>query len=148
MRSLFILLAAAGTVASGCTTVPDPAVVCTAEWIQPRAQKAVGEIEKDTRSVFNTLNKSAKNYEQGKTPGPLELFRLTSAVDRLSKELKSGQGIKDLRMLRDTCDDPDLVADALTGFMQDKGLPAGLIDFIQALDMYQRAIRDEDSPTA
>lgn len=134
-----------GLFLSGCATTYDPAEVCTAEWIKPRAERAVRDIEKETKSALKTLKKSGNSFSKGRTPGPLQLIKLTSAISKLTNELQNGRGIKDLRILRNTCDDPKIVSGALTDFMKDQGLPDKMIDFIQNLEIYQDVIDGEST---
>lgn len=144
MRFLYCsLLTAACFGLTNCATAPDPAEVCTAQWIQPRAEKAIDAIEKDTRGVIKTLTKAADSYAKGKKPGPLQMFMLSNSVDKLTRELKSGRGIKDLRMLRDTCNDPDIVGDSLMTFMKGKGLPDEMIKFVESWPTYKKIIMEE-----
>ena len=135
-----IPLTALAIMLSACATAPDPAKVCTAEWIKPRTEKAVYAIEKDTRGVIKNLRKVAASYVEGKTPGPIEMFSLTRSVNKLETELESGRGIRDLRTLARTCDDPKIITDAMAGFMRSQGLPDGLVNFIESLDEYQKLL--------
>lgn len=137
----------ASMIISGCTTTYDPAEVCTAEWIKPRAERAISDIESETRSAFKTLKKSGKSFSNGKTPGPFQLIAISSAVSKLTNELKNGRGIKDLRILRNTCNDPDIISDALTDLMRDQGLPDNMIGFIQNLDLYQDILTEGATAT-
>lgn len=140
MRSVFISLTLASVFISGCASTYDPVEVCSAEWIKPRADRAISYIERDTKSLIKTLNKNADDFESGKTPGPFQMIVISSAVNKLTKQLKSGQGVKDLKILRETCNDPDIVENALTEYMQDQGLPVQLIGFIKGLKMYRDVV--------
>lgn len=122
---------------SACATTYDPAQVCTAEWIQPRAMKAAKSIESDASSVFKNLRKVADTYARGGTPGPLTLFSLSNSVKRLESELKNGRGMRDLKMLSNTCNDPNIVRSAMTDLMRRQGVPADMIDFIENMDRYK-----------
>lgn len=141
MRSFnFILAATTAFIISGCATTYDPAEVCTADWIKPRAERAVTNIESETRSAFNTLRKNGKSFADGKSPGPFQILAMTNAVSKLTNELKDGRGMKDLHILRNTCNEPEIVSDALSDLMRDQGLPEGMINFIEGLDVYQDVI--------
>ena len=139
MRRILILSTAA-IFLSACATTPDPAKVCTAEWIEPRADKAVSAIEKDTRGVIKNLRKVAASYIEGNKPGPLQMWSLSNSVKKLESELESGRGIRDLRTLARTCDDPKIVTTAMARFMRSHGLPDGLVNFIENLDQYQKIL--------
>lgn len=143
MRVIMTFGLAASVLISGCVTTPDPAEVCTAEWIKPRAERAVNYLERDTKRIIKSLKKSAAGFEKGETPGLFQILALSSSVEKLMKELKSGRAIKDLRILRDTCNDPNIIEDALTDFMKDQGLPSGLIDFVKTLEPYKDLMEKE-----
>lgn len=148
MRYFTLLpIAATALLVTGCTTTYDPAEVCTAEWIKPRAERAVTSIESETRSAFKTLRKNGKSFSEGKSPGPLQIISMTSAVSKLTNELKNGRGMKDLRILRNTCNEPEIISDALTGLMRDQGLPEGMINFIESLDAYQNLLTEVTTGT-
>lgn len=129
--------------AVGCATTPNPEKVCTSEWIGKRADKAVGRIESRTQSSMKTLSKAAESWSQGKQPGLFQMMALNNALKSLEKELKSGTGIRDLKMLSKTCNDPTLVTKAMNGFMRNQGLPTNLIEFIEGLDVYQDLLRQD-----
>jgi len=126
------------SLAAGCASTPDPAKVCTAEWIKPRTERAVKRIESRTTSAMKPLRKAAKSYAKGKEPNLVQMWALSSSFKKLERELKSGRGIKDLKTVAKTCNDPKIVSDAL--FMQDQGLPSGMISFLQDLPMYKDVI--------
>ena len=136
----FVIMMSCGLLLSACATTPDPAKVCTAEWITPRADKAINAIEKDTRGVIKKLRKVGTSFAEGKTPGPLDLLSLTRSAEKLEAELKTGRGIRDLRTLSRTCDDPKIITDAMAGFMRSQGLPDGLVNFIESLEDYQKLL--------
>ncbi len=137
------LIPVATLILSACATTPDPAKVCTAEWIQPRTEKAVSAIEKDTRGVIKNLRKVALSYADGKKPGPLTMWSLSNSVKKLESELESGRGIRDLRMLARTCDDPKIISDTMGRYLRSHNLPDGLIRFIENLDDYQKILSPE-----
>lgn len=143
MRAFFPVSIFSAVLISGCATAYDPVEVCSAQWIKPRAERAIGYLEQDTERVIKSLKKNAESFEKGKTPGPFQILSLTSAIDKLTKEFKSGRAIKDLRILRDTCNEPEIIEEALTSFMKDQGLPSGMIDFIRSLAPYQDLIQSE-----
>lgn len=117
-------------VMSGCATTPDPAKVCTAEWISPRVGKAVKEIKSDTGSLLKTINRSAKSMEDGKMSA-WSTFRMISAGEKYIKRLKGSRGLKDLRMLSETCDDPKIIRDGFAQYLESVDAPPMLIDMIR-----------------
>lgn len=131
---------AAVTLASCATTKPDPAKICTADWISARSVKAVDRIEDRTGPALRNLTKAAKKWAQGKKPGPLQMMALNSSVNKLTKELQNGRGMKDLKTISSTCNDPKIVSQAMTNLMRRNGLPEGMINFVEALPRYKDLI--------
>lgn len=126
----------------GCATAPDPAEVCTAEWVAPRFDKAVNKIEKRARSTIKPLKKAGEALASGKTPGPFTMMRLSSTFDRLERELTQGRGIQDLKLLASTCDDPDIMTDAIRRVFEKQGLSTKAIDFIENFEFYKNILRE------
>lgn len=135
---------------SGCATTYDPAEVCTAEWIKPRADRALAELKNDTQDVFKALRRNADSWASGQVPGAFQMIALSSALKKLQRQVEYGQGVKDLKVLANTCDDPDIVLDSISSFMRDQGLPEQMVTFIEDLPAYQEAleeiIKDIDKP--
>jgi len=134
------LLVALSFSVAGCAATPDPAKVCTSEWIGKRTDKAVSRIERKAGKSLRSLKKAGESWAKGKTPNPLQMLALNNSVKSLGKELKSGQGIKDLKTLSATCGDPKIISDAMGVFLRKQGLPDNIIRFIEDLDIYQRLI--------
>lgn len=128
---------------SGCATTPDPAKVCTAEWISPRVGKAVKEIKRDTSSLLKTINKSAKSMEDGKI-NAWNTWRAISAGEKYIKRLKTSRGLKDLRTLSETCDDPQIVRDGFAKYLESVDAPPMLIDMVRD----SQEFKFPDSPQA
>jgi len=133
---------------SACATAPDPAEVCTTEWIAPRTASAVDDITKSTGSAMKSLKRVGATYAAGRTPGPLQLLSLASSMKSLERQVKSGRGIRDLKTLANTCNDPAIITDTLTGFMRDQGLPDNMINFVTQQPQFQAIITDafQDAP--
>ncbi len=146
----FILIATLPLLLSACASTPDPAEICTTEWIAPRAEKAMSELMDDTGSAVKSMRKVADKYSRGKTPGPLQMFALSNSLKSLEKELTRGRGIKDLKTLAKTCDNPQIITDSMTEFVEKLGLPQRMSAFIQALPRYQELLasqlKDLDKP--
>lgn len=140
LKTASIAIIFSASLITGCASTPDPAKVCTAEWIKPRTEQAMSNIAKRTQSAMKPLRKAAKSYAKGKEPNMFQMLALSSSFSKLERELKSGRGIKDLKTVARTCNDPTLVSNALMGYMQSQGLPGGMINFIQNLPMYQELI--------
>ncbi len=127
---------------TACATTPDPAKMCTAEWISPRAEKAVSRIERKTRSAIKPIKSVGEALAEGKTPGVFTMMRLSSSFEKLEKELTEGQGIRDIKLLAKTCDDPDIISKAMRNVFENQGVSANVLDFIEGLDFYQAILRE------
>ena len=127
---------------TGCATAPDPAKVCTTEWIIPRTKSAVDDITKSSSSAMKSLRRLGETYAAGKTPGPLQLLSLVNSMKSLERQVKNGRGIRDLKTLAATCNDPKLLTGTLTKFMSDQGLPDNMINFLQQTPIYQNLLQE------
>lgn len=147
MNHLIALLSLAiiSTTLAGCATAPDPAKVCTSEWISKRSDKAISRIESKAARSLNSLQKAGKSWSKGKTPNPFQMLMLSNSLKSLEKELKNGQGIRDLKTLSATCNDPKIISDAMGGFLRKQGLPDNIINFIEGMGIYQDLISPEPS---
>ena len=126
---------------AGCASTPDPAKVCTAEWIQPRADRAVERIEKKTAKTFRAVRKAGASYVEGKEPGPLTLLSLRRSLNDLQDELTDGQGIRDLRTIARTCDDPDFIRGKLDELLERQQVPAGVMSFMERFGILDSLVR-------
>lgn len=130
---------------SGCATAPDPAKVCTSEWIGKRSDKAISRIERKASRSLKSLQKAGESWARGKTPNPFQMLMLSNSLKGLEKELKNGQGIRDLKTLSATCDDPKIISDAMGGFLRKQGLPDNIINFIEGMGIYQELIKPDST---
>lgn len=147
MKLLIALISFAiiSTSLASCATAPDPAKVCTSEWIGERSDKAISRIEKKASRTIKPLKKASEKWAQGKTPNPVQLFLLSNSLKSLEKELKNGQGIKDLKTLSATCNDPKIISDAMGGFLRKQGLSDNIINFIEGMGVYQELIQPDST---
>lgn len=123
--------------AGGCATA-DPDVVCTANWIERRTDRAVAELTRDTRGAVGALLEVGEAYASGDGPGVFSLLRLRGALDALESELTEGRGVRDLRLLARTCDEPELVARGLGRWLDAQGLPSAVRDLVEGTDWLER----------
>lgn len=128
---------------TGCATAPDPAKVCTSEWIGERSNKAISRIESKASGSLKSLQKAGQSWAKGKTPNLIQQALLLRSLKNLEKELKSGQGIRDLKTLSATCNDPKIISDAMGGFLRNQGLPDNIINFIEGMGIYQELIKPD-----
>ena len=136
---LFIL--ALSIFVTGCATAPDPAKVCTAEWIGERSDKAIDRVQSKAGSSLKSLQKAGESWVKGKTPNLIQMALLSRSLKGLENELKNGRGIKDLKTLSATCNDPKIISDAMGGFLRKQGLPDNIINFIEGMGIYQELIK-------
>lgn len=126
---------------SACASTPKPEEVCTSNWVNKRSANAVSRIEKRAKPALQNLSKAAMDWAQGKNMGPFQMLKLNSSVNKLTKELRNGQGLKDLKTMASTCNDPKIVTGSLTKLMEDAGLTGQMVGFIEGLQKYQDLIQ-------
>jgi len=129
-----------------CASTPDPAEVCTAEWITPRTNSAIGKIEKRAKSSMKTLTSVSKTYAEGKKPNLFQLLALSNAMNNMKKELTRGQGIKDLKTLATTCNDPNIIKDSMRDMMKRQGIDDSFIQRIETNPIYESLISSISQP--
>jgi len=139
-KTLLTTIIIASLSLGACTTTPDPVEICSAEWIEPRIERAMNEFERDTSKTFKKFRKAADSLQDGGSIGPLQLFSIMNALSSLTDKFENGQAIRDMRTLAQTCDDPKLIKNAMTDFMRSKGLPENFISFINGIDEYQKLL--------
>lgn len=135
-----LLVTPALAVLGACASTPDPAEICSAEWIAPRATKAVNKIEKRAKSSIRTLSKVSQTWASGKTPGPLQMFALSNALDKMKKELTNGQGIRDLKTVARTCNDPEIIKDSMRDLLERQGMSDKLINWVENNPIYDNLV--------
>ena len=128
---------------SGCATAPNPEEICTSEWIGERSAKAIGKIESKAGRSISALTKAAESWSKGKTPGLFQMLALQNAFKGLEKELTTGVGMKDLRTLAKTCNNPEIISDAMGNLLRKQNLPDNLINYIENFEPYQRLITQQ-----
>lgn len=145
-RRHILLFAPALVLLGACASTPDPTEVCSAEWIAPRATKAVSKIEKRAKSSIRTLSKVSETWASGKTPGPFQMIALSNALGKMKKELTNGQGIRDLKTVAKTCNDPEIINDSMRDLLQRQGVSEKLIQRIESSPIYQSVIASISEP--
>lgn len=148
MRTIILTLGLTGLLlgTSACTTVPDPAEVCSAEWIAPRADRAMKEFKRDTRSIFKKLKKTGNKLESGGNIRPLQMFSLMNSLSNLGKKLENGRAMRDMRTLANTCDDPKLIKTAMTDYMREQGIDEKFIRFLNNFEAYTTLLETGEKP--
>ncbi len=146
MRLLVSMIVLCSFVMAGCTTTPDPAEVCTARWIAPRAERAMNAFERDTDKIFRIFRKTADGYRKNGQVSPLQMLALMNAVSRLGEKMKNGRAMRDLRTLATTCNDPELIKSEMNKFLKKKGISTDFINFLNGLEKYRKLLEVTPNP--
>lgn len=128
---------------TGCATAPDPAKVCTSEWIGERSDKAISRIQSKAGSSLKSLRKAGESWSKGDKPNFIQMALLSRSLKGLENELKNGRGMRDLKTVAATCNDPKIISDAMGSFMRKQGLPDNIINFIEGMGLYQELIKPD-----
>ena len=128
---------------TGCATAPDPAKVCTSEWIGERSNKAISRIQSKAGSSLKSLRKAGESWSKGNKPNFIQMALLSRSLKGLENELKNGRGMRDLKTVAATCNDPKIISDAMGSFMRKQGLPDNIINFIEGMGRYQELIKPD-----
>lgn len=97
-------------------------------------------IEKRAKSSIETLRDVSESWAQGKTPGPIQLFSLSRAMKSLENELTNGRGIRDLKTVARTCNDPDIISESMRDLLARQGVSDNLIAQIESTPIYQNLL--------
>lgn len=119
---------------SACATTPDPAVICTSEWIKPRADRATSELKRDISGRLRTIRSAASNFEAGEGLSPFQSWRLLNAAKGLVSDIETSQALKDLKTLSSTCNDPEIAKKAFTGMMESSGVSEKVLEFFDIFE--------------
>lgn len=120
-----------------CASTPKAEEVCTAGWVADRTGLAVDNIYNETSDTAQSLKKIGAIYLEGKSPNIFQLFSLSSKVKGLEKELLRGQGMKDLKTLAMTCDDPRILTNGIASYVDRLELPEKMRAFMEDLPEYK-----------
>lgn len=137
-RLSFIGPILAAALLSGCASTLTPEEICTPTWIAPRVDQAVDRIETRLDKTLKALSEAGESWLRGQTPGPLQLIRLSSAAKSLEREIEDGQGIRDLRLIARTCNDPELIRSQIYRLLDRQGFSPNMTDFLE-----QTGVMDE-----
>ena len=144
MRRTFssqIIFAIIGTfILSGCATAPTAEEICTPTWIAPRVDNAADRIETRLDDTLKALTSAGESWLSGQSPGPLQIIRLSSAAKKLEREIEDGQGIRDLRLIARTCNDPELIRTQIYALLDRQGVSSQMTDFLEQTGVMQEII--------
>jgi len=105
--------------------------------------KALNNIETKAGSSIKALSKAAQSWSKGRTPNLFQMLALRNSFKGLENELRNGRGMKDLKTVASTCNDPKIISDTMGKLLRKQDLPPNLIDFIENFEPYQRLITPE-----
>lgn len=129
-----ILLLAALCSLGACASRPPAEEVCSAEWIKPRTDAAFERFRAATEDSWKDLNLDSGNASGGE--GLLQSARLLITLTQLLGDFKDSQSLRDLRILSETCDQPNLIQTALRDTLQEYQVPQRYIDMLESLEAF------------
>jgi len=141
-KTTFLSATLAGLMLSGCATAPDPAKVCTSDWIGARSSKALDRIESRSKSSMNALKKAGESFAQGKQPGVFQLLALSNSMSKLKKELTDGAGVRDLKTLASTCNDPDIIKKSMSDLLDRQSFSPQLRNMVESNPLFQSVVQE------
>ena len=141
-KTTFLSAALAGLMLSGCATAPDPAKVCTSDWIGERSSNALSKIESRSKSSISSLKKAGESWAQGKQPGPLQLWTLSRSMNKLKNELTDGAGVRDLKTLASTCNDPDIIKKSMSDLLDRQSFSPQLRNMVESNPLFQSVVQE------
>ncbi len=138
-NTLFISFCASLLVMTACATKHDPAEVCTSKWIMPRIDAAMGDFRSNTDQILQNLKKVGK--ETAKSGGQLSLLqqaKILPSLMSLVNTFQNGQTLKDLNVLSETCNDPQLVTRVFTDVLKEYNVPDTFIQLLGELESFKK----------
>ena len=126
---------------TACATTPTPEELCTPQWIIPRVDQAVERIETRLDRTLKALSKAGESWLRGRSPGPIQLLRLSNAAKDLERELEDGQGVRDLRLISSTCNDPDLIRNQIYRLLDRQGVSDQMTRFLEETGVMNKIIQ-------
>ena len=126
------IIAMLGVALSACATTPTPQEICSAEWINHRTDKAIAEFSRNVRPLMRTFKKASKAADQGNSLGVIQSMQLVSAIQKMIDKVETSQALRDIELVADTCDDPDLMINVFAGFMREQGASEEVIGLIES----------------
>lgn len=142
------LLALATVMLGACATTPSPAEVCSASWIKPRTDSALADFKRTTKDSWERLRKTGENAARQGNLGLVEKARVILSLTTLVSSFQNSQALTDLQTLGQTCNDPDLVRNALVGTLEEYNVPAPYIKLLNELDDFRRLLEETSTVTA
>ena len=128
-----LCIALAASLLGACATLLPAEEVCSANWIKPRADAAISEFRSATEDSWNSLRSTGERVAEKGELGLLERASALVTITRLVNAFQNSQALDDLRTLGRTCDDPELVQNALRSTLQEYGVPNQYIELLDEL---------------
>ena len=136
MRSIsrFLISSALLLILGACASTPPPEEVCSAGWIKPRTDAALADFKAATADSWESLQRSGDGASTSAEIGLLEKARVILSLASLVSSFQSSQALEDLRTLSRTCNDPELVTNALRSTLAEYGVPNAYIELLDELE--------------
>ena len=138
-KNILIIIGTSLLLMTACATKHDPAVVCTSNWIKPRVDAAMGDFRSNSDQILANLKKVGK--EAASSGGQLSLLqkaRILPSLISLVNSFQNGQTLKDLNVLSETCNDPQLVMRSFTDLLKEYNVPDSFIQLLDELDSFKK----------
>lgn len=138
-KNMLIIITTSLLLLTACATKHDPAEVCTSNWIKPRVDAAMGDFRSNSDQILANLKKVGK--EAASSGGQLSLLqkaRILPSLLSLVNSFQNGQTLKDLNVLSETCNDPQLVTRAFTDLLKEYNVPDNFIQLLDELDSFKK----------
>ena len=128
------------TLVSACATTPSAEEVCSADWIKPRTDAALQEFKNSTQDTWKKLSSTGKRASKRGSLGLIEKASVLLSLTSLVNSFQNSQALEDLQLLGKTCNDPDLVKNALVGTLEEYNVPDAYINLLNELDGFLKLL--------
>jgi len=123
---------------SACATKPNPDEICTAQWIKPRVDAALGDFRANTDTILSTLKKTGQEVaSSGGQLGLLQRAGVLLSLGKLVNTFQNGQTLKDLNVLSKTCNQPELASRAFKEVLSEYNVPASFLSLLDDLEVFK-----------
>lgn len=136
-RSLLLAVLTLGWLGA-CASTPPAAEVCSANWIKPRTDAALNDFKRSSDDIWQRLQKSGERAADKGNIGLIEKASVLLSLTRLVSSFQNSQALEDLQTLGRTCDDPDLVRNALVGTLEEYNVPEPYINLLNELEAFMQ----------
>ena len=130
----------------GCASQPRQDVVCSSQWIKPRTDAAIGEFKDATQDTWQRLRRSGEKAADKGRIGLIEKASVLLSLTSLVNSFQNSHALDDLRTLGQTCDDPDLVRNALVSTLEDYNVPPAYIELLEELEEFVQIMGNLEAP--